>query len=456
MAALADSQPYCVVCSSDDVELVNDAPGLALPDENTEELSAVVCPECATKNIVSDVQLASLDNHMHCITCGISLDATTAGDDAGPGDEAKEKLEPHDDAEAKKTTGDSDDLTEVDPLKETAIKYSGVVGDGDLSPTQNAGDIATTVQRDDGDQELNDRVNEVTFTRKGGAVDVGDNDDMLVNMDQIVGDDDTSDLPDEFTVSLDSDNQVISANLHGIPVARLTKADAGANSEIFSKRSFKAAIIATAGQSGMDGLRELGFKPIRVALPIAAIVQARVDKELAAQRAVETASVDTLQDDYRQALAIAAAGLNKNFFTGYANTLKSAMQAELVAANVHSPSKVVERVFARNGEAFVATLLELAESIRQRPLEVRNELASALDQVNTVTLDPNAGDEDGDGSEDFDNSPEAVAARLGEHMGITTQRTAQVASVQQSTARSVNPGSIRSIAGGRSLFSRTS
>jgi hypothetical protein len=113
-----------------------------------------------------------------------------------------------------------------------------------------------------------------------------------------------------------------------------------------------------------------------------------------------------LGSDFEQCLGIASVGLNKDFFKGKSNALKVGLYNELSNAGVHKPAALVQRVFAQYSQAFVATLVETAQELMGKSVEVRNQLAETLGSINTLAMN------DEDDEENLDDDGIEVTARL--------------------------------------------
>ncbi len=387
-SAIADSQPFCVTCGSDEVSLDQDTelPPEALTDD--QELSGVICVHCNHNNIFSDVVAAKLGGKLHCITCGEAMEFTPPAV--------------------------GDELPEVDALAET----SETDPDGSMDlPTLEEGMKA-------GDAPAEDLAPPVDAhgedTLAAGADEADDADAIDLSLAEVMPEGEPEDF--DLAVSTDDDEAacVMVASVKGVPVATLAYADAGQFQEQFGRMSLVRAVKSAVAQVGRDkALANFGFKPIMVKFP----VKAQVDKLVTAalqdrSKAVQVAAAE-LGNDYKQALAIAAAGLHKSFFKGRDNPLKAHLYDELVAAGVRSPAKVVDRVFMNHGAAFLSTLLELAEEVRAKPLDVRNELATTVDSANYLLAEVE--DEDG---------PEVEEQQAGIRIVKPTQTTEVTASVR--------------------------
>jgi hypothetical protein len=428
VAALKDSEPFCITCGSDQVDLDDEA-DLAPEELNeTQELSGIICAGCNTHNILTDVVAAKLAGKMHCITCGDALEFDQPAVGADDGDDLPE-VNPvgQDDADA------LDDVQIVDEAAGADDVDTGPEGEVSLD-----GDDATTAGHGDGaDEDLHPPVDADTPGTMTAPYEAPEGAETVdVSMADVV----PEDVSDEFDVSADDEAMV--ATVNHVPVARLMREQAGDYADMWGKHSFLRAIVAAVETEGREAaLAHFGFEPIIAKFPLKKLVDSQVATALAAEKTRVQASIDNTREDYKHGLAIAAAGLQKGFFKGYDHPLKAALFEELQAAGVRAPAKMIDRVFRAQGSAFMGTLLALAEEVMAKPLEVRNELASSVDSANYIAA---ASDEDGDDvaddadtdSEDEDSDDVVESAtRMQTHAGvrITRKQPAEVASIREMT-----------------------
>lgn len=207
---------------------------------------------------------------------------------------------------------------------------------------------------------------------------------------------DVDEVPDEVEDD-DLDVVAVKAALHvmyrGRVLATLTKAVAERQgiSDVYLTPTFAAVVANSVAVKGVrKGLVQAGFRLAKVNVTSAAaqkqVIEARVQSVLTA-RLQE-------QADYRkrlnQSLALAAVGVNRKFFKNVRNDLRAALEREFKVAGVENASQIVRSCFAQHGIEFARSLLTVAETLCEKPDEVRNQYAEALD----MTVDePEAQDE---------------------------------------------------------------
>jgi hypothetical protein len=410
-AGINSIAPFCVTCGSDQTNLVPDAEFEPEELNESQELSGIMCAGCDSHNIMSDAVAAKLAGKMHCVTCGESLefDQPTDGDTEDDLPESNPVGDAANDVEIVSSGADNgDDDMDFGPEGEVeldgadAAQATQAAGAEDLHPPVSAEDPNTmTIPAIDPGAE---------------TVDVSMSDAM------------PEDVGDDFDVTTDGETMV--ATVNSIPVALLKReqAAAGQYADMFGKQSFLRAVKAAVENGGRKAaLASFGFEPIIAKFPLKSLVDAEVAKAMTAERNKVVASVQNLRADYDQSLHIAAAGLQKGFFAGRDNALKMGFFDHLQTAGVRNPAKLIDTVFKAHGNAFIATMLSLAEEVMAKPVEIRNELASAVDAMNYMAVEAAV--------EDDDESVTASADRMQSQSGVRINQPTQAA--ETSTIRAI-------------------
>lgn len=412
-AGLKDSEPFCITCGSDQVAATSEA---ALEPEvlsETQELSGIICAGCDTHNILSDVVAAKLGGKMHCVMCGDALefDQPTVGD----GDDDMPEVNPMSNA--------ADDADDLDLGPDGEINLNGD-NDGTTEASHPSGDADDLHPPVDATDVENQTAPFVAPEATAETVDVPMTDAVPEGAD------------DMFDVGIDDEAMV--ATVNHVPVATLMRAEASQFADVWGKQAFVRSIKAAVSNEGRNAaLAHFGFKPIIASFPLKKLVDERVESGLAAEKLKVVASTADLRADYHQSLAIAAAGLQKNFFKGHQHALKAGLCDELIAAGVRNPVKLIDRVFATHGGQFMNDMLELAAEMLAKPAEVRNELARSVEAANYIVAAAADGDDE---SPDDDEDEVEASTRMQAQAGLRIK--------PQHTETS----SIRDLTGGRRLF----
>ena len=191
-------------------------------------------------------------------------------------------------------------------------------------------------------------------------------------------------------------------------------------SDVYLTTQFQDVVQASVESKGLrKGLVQSGFVLAQVKVSAskvtAKVVKAKV--EAALQTRIEAARA---QDAcMEQSLAIAAVGINRQFFKASKNELRASLESEFTRMGVRGAGKIIRAMFAQHGVAFAQEILTLAKRISAMPEQVRDEYASALDLTNDedfevedeITSDLDEGFED-----DAQEQPMSVTAALASPM----------------------------------------
>lgn len=403
-ASVKGLQPFCINCGSDEVEVVDETPE---DFGNDEEISCVQCPNpaCGTHVIASDAVVASLGGEMKCIACGEPILYITEAD-------ASDMHDFDADADADEDEDEDEEETETEEGKKSCA---------DVDPEEN--DITEELEESDvdDDTDVDEDDSEVT---EDTDVDEEVPDFIETSMLNVVGN-------GEFSMMVG--NNLIIATVNEVPVAKLSKEQAGENVAVFNSRSFAEAINHTVSQVGVEkALSHYGFTSIVAKFPFAETIAKHVELALAEETKKVEATLSDLKADFKQCLSIASTGLGKNFFKGKAHALKAGLYEELSAAGVRNPSKIIDKVFAAYSDDYHSTLLALAEELMAKNVDVRNQLAETLLDTNMQPID----DDDEDEVTDFEAKLEGAS------LVVEEKAISEVASIR----------SIRQQCAGKKLF----
>jgi transcription elongation factor Elf1 len=475
------SEPFCINCGSEDVKAVT-ANAQALPKSDI-GLNAIECKACGAHNVMSDVTASKLDGHLHCVECGGELEydvddlskPVTDADEQDVQDALNTEQADTNSAEdrggmtddAPITNADEDSIKDALPTTEaTAAK---------AAPTATATDVKA------GSEPEN---NEVPTAPAGGSnvpgtpaapvvdpiMDTIEDETLIEHADwEQLPEDEQEDACGEYsTVSLaavilasnpkatltlaTSDDEIL-AFAEGVPVARLTKADAGEFASVFHSASFTKAIASVAASKGARAaLAEYKFTAIKVKFPVGAAVRAKVATRLDAQTAKVSETARSHREDLLQCVSLASTAMTKNLFRTRANALKKGFTDMLQQAGVKNPAVLVDRVFATYGNDYHRQVFELATELQAKPLDYRNTLAESMADMNTMPIaDGMPNDENQEVVIEHANGDAPGIADRMENAAVRSVRTPVRASVANKPAGNIT--AIRAAAGG-SLFSK--
>lgn len=393
-------EPYCPTCGGEDFTVVSVEP-IPVEQYTDEEVSLATCPNCGAHNAYDDRILASLDGHVHCAACGHEMQAADDVDDNIYDVTATEDVEDS-------TEDDVDDTNVEDKEPEMSgfgKKRKSVKASENTNPDLNANDLRVAL--DDPPVNTNGEINDGV---KDAPV-INTNEDLnteFADVDMLDNADDNADV--EIVQQACGDGSVkLLAFANGIHVASLTTEDAGDKADVIGNRHFHDALEQEAKSHGCKCLSKYGFKPVVAKIGIAKLVNARVAKELTAQTAALTATKEDVKADFHQALSIAVAALNAGYYRNRKNPLAVTLTAALKAMGIGQAESIVKRAVQAASQEFIDEAMDLTEEVMEKPLELRNELADNLSEI-----DPNAQFQTTDEAEDepLADAAENVTARL--------------------------------------------
>lgn len=461
-AALAKTEPFCITCGDEDVyednEQVLDVEEYEDPDT---ELASIPCSDCNTKNIVKLTTASVLGAQVHCVTCGSAINfqapvVAEMDDESGMDDETNDAL--HDSFE---DTLEEDDLTGAEDIEgvdangdessdgENAEGGEDLEGadEGEGEPEEANGDESP----EGAEGEPSDDAGEPEGSESNDAEGEGDEDEGSEggedeDLEEIDFEEETlAKLVGEGSLSLDRVGDVLVASINSLPVATLARSDAAEYANVFHGAEFATAIRHTVKQVGVEkGLSQYGFAFASVKVPVKEIVTKRVTAKVQAEIATLNSRSETLAADFEQAFGIALAALNKNFFKGETNPLKTAFVDMLTTANVRNPARQVDAVFQAHGDAMNRAAFELAKKLLGKSVEHRNEIAASVLDSNYQVIA--SAEEETDGTS-FERRLE------GSGMKNVQKKKEQASTVTQKPAATLEVSSVldraRKLGGGR-------
>lgn len=256
---------------------------------------------------------------------------------------------------------------------------------------------------------------ELQNNQQDGKIEVDSSADYaLVDVDCV--DDDSCD--DLLFACIDGTKHVIKSNRI---IASMTadSAKVCGCDDVYLDDDFDEAVVSECEAKGLRaGLRAMGFTLATVKIKSNAQVKASVARATADVKAKMVKAQDKRNEVMKQALALAAVGLNRNMFKDYENTLRSEITAKFESLGVRGASRIVKAAFAEHGVDYANKLLVIANEIADLPEETRDGLAAQLDMTNEpdeeIMADPNLyGDPVvGEGEDDEDEAVDSVEAAL--------------------------------------------
>ncbi|QJT71110.1 hypothetical protein GR11A_00073 [Vibrio phage vB_VcorM_GR11A] len=409
---VAGTQPFCIHCSSENTNEVEVAEA-SIYDTAEEELSSITCPHCHTSNILPDVELASLEGKMGCVTCGTGLSFEVAAE------QAEDNEDEVDDQHDEKTKEQDMDVEEA--AEEVDVEDGGEESDDDNSMSEDEPDEDAAEASTDEEVVADVEVEEASEVEAdevvaGGEGDMDDDEEVDVEMEPDETEESSleteeaevivevpesteaklldivmSGLDEEETASVNfvPYGDKILAMVNDIHVATATKTEETANADIFGSDEYMSALAQTFEAEGFDAaLAQYNF------VLSAVDVGEQVMHNYAVARAAEEASAnveETLANyraDLMQSVEIAATGLNRDFFANHEHVVKARLVQDLTAAGVRNAQHLVDTAYAETEDQHTATLFEIASDLVGRDRQARNDMSDAVTSVRAPIAAP--------------------------------------------------------------------
>lgn len=463
-AAIKGTSPYCVTCGSESVE-EDDAQNLDVEtyEDADEELASITCHSCNTHNIVKLETASVLGSSMHCVTCGENIDFQSpdelededleideleeaAADSDADDLDADEIESDEDEMEEAAAESDEEELEEDDYdaameklEKETARlkrKAEILAADEEESDDENLkDDFADAEESDDVEEAATDSDEEEKEYESDLDAEELEEDAAADSDEEELEEEEVEDVEEEALASLVGDgefsldrvNDVIVASINSLPVATLSKENAGENKAIFHSAEFSSAIKHTVKKYGVQkGLENFNFALAKVKIPVSNIVKNRVTASVEKETARVEKQLAAMTQDFEQCFGIAMAALNKGFFKNKTNPLKQGFVAQLTTAGLRNPAKLVDGVFKTSANDMTIAAFELAKELMTKSLQYRNEIAEAVGEANYQENESDT-DENNVDDENLENRLEGAGLRRAESASVKTSQSAKPA-----------------------------
>lgn len=381
-----NSQPFCVNCGSEEVDINTDTPIPPLP-ETDDDMVAVQCRNtaCSTFNIVHQTTASTLRGVMHCVTCGSTLAYNDEFNDGGdsPADTRPNEGNDYTPADTRPNEGTGKTPADTRPAftnNRNVIHAAEGFDFDDIEDEEADFDVTDQIP-------LDETANEPSEPLEPESV---QNDDIIpacntaMELSSVI-------LASNAQATLDLmySGEKLYAMLDGTHVATLSKDTAGDNASILNTVSLAHTIKQIAHNEGVKAaLKHFGFKAVCIKFPQSKVNAALVERQTKKVASTFYARANEIQEDLEQCVALAATGLTRNFFAKHQNVLKQGFSRVLATAGVKNADRLVAGVFERYGDEYHRTLFEIAGDLMKKPIEIRNELADTLEQVNPGAQEP--------------------------------------------------------------------
>ena len=464
-------QYHCTSCGSGKiVAKTKTTAKLNIPADD--KLTLVTCGSCNTHNILPGAVVASV-SQLSCTACGHEMnyrsEATNSGKKAkAEKADADEMPMNHFDGISDTDDLDIEDMDSIDIDLDDDDEIEDVPEDDsgdelfDEEDTLNVADAGVPPVADTGVKGDNDPAPDASEEKRLNGVE---------NLTQDGGVDIEVDLSDVVTERTGPDVQPVGEEVApaiafvylgetmnvavgNTIIASLTPETAGDNAELMFQRSFQVAVKNSIETLGLKAaLKNYNFTTAKLKIKAGPQIAKLVKDAIAAEAKKVTASLDTVSEDFQQAMDIAVAGHAQNYWRNHTSPVKAALVNELTAAGLKSGSaeRLVDRVFATHGVADLRTVLEIARDLASKPVEVRNGLAEAVNLTKYLpfqkaAVEDDVEDDDGEAGEEDEDDDNGVVATVATTVSNVDKSDTQV------TANYKTP-ELQALLGGKSFSS---
>lgn len=165
-------------------------------------------------------------------------------------------------------------------------------------------------------------------------------------------------------------------------------------SDSFTKQKFATAVRTALGSSVIKNAKALGFVGTKLKSPVANHVKAKVEAAVAGITKSMQAKERTLSADFREALVVVAAGLNRGFFAAVPHPMRTSVYTALSDARIPGAARIANAAFAEKGEDYAKALVQLASEHLAKPAEARSEIAKSILGMGYQSLAEDEGNDD--------------------------------------------------------------
>lgn len=322
-------------------------------------------------------------------------------------------------------------------------------GDNDLEAELEADGEFDNLDVNSGDDEFGDMGDESSLTddvaaevEDDGFLDLADDESVAIaDADEISDQTDGDEL--QFATIANAVH-VIHSNRILASIGPVSAKKAGV-ADVYMTPQYQDVVAANISTKGLrKGLVQSGFVLAKVAIKASKHTSKAVQAKVTAAVNQKVEAMNKQQQAMSQAMAIAAVGINRRYFKGADNELKTNLEAELVQAGLRGGQNIVRAMFAKYGVSYAKSILTLATKIAAMPEEMRNQYAEALDMTEDEDFGDSSDTEMDDGmdddlEDDFDPIPASVTAAL--HSPVRRDAALLTAGVRSSAAMSILTGS---------------
>ncbi len=364
-------------CEEEEVEAAADDSFIFALPEGMEDVEASA--ECDDESI----EAAAEDDFIFALPEGMEEIEAAADEDDAPS-EADDEVSDADVARELEDADGASGLSEEDDDVNLASETDAVSGD----------DI-----RLDSDESSETPAEEAAEHEGAEDADEGDHDTIADAMDM-------DDSEEDLTFAVVANKIVAFKGCNSIAVLS-NKVQASSNFD-FESGAYQRAASRVVAKSGMrKGLNQLGFRMLTV--PV--VTQAAVNKKVREIKLEASMQEKANKRVLAESLALSAAGLARDFWKGYKNPLRAAVETEFARVGVRNPQRVAAALFEKTSVEYTKNLVEVAAKLQTMSEESREDMRASLD----MTQEPEeieSTHETDESSEDEMDELQSVESRL--------------------------------------------
>lgn len=174
------------------------------------------------------------------------------------------------------------------------------------------------------------------------------------------------------------------------------------HADVYLGDQFQDACYAEFSKFGLRaGLQKMGFVAAKINVAKSDVLNKRVEAKTKQVTAAIRRTATNSNEALGQCLAIAAVGINRQYFKDTRNELRAALEEELENAGVRGATSLIRRVFASKGIDYAKSILTLANKLVNMPEETRNSFASALDMTSDGEIEDDEAEYGDEAGPDF-------------------------------------------------------
>lgn len=418
--------PSCPVCAGTLEETTDKA--LVLSRAEVDDLAYLGhCEHCDT-HINSSIEIVAklTGSKIHCPVCAAPVDVEELpaevedestddmedDEEINASDMSEDEMSEDEESEDEGDEGSEDDMSEDMPEDEMSEDMS----DDEFGDEGSEDDMSEDMPEDEGSEdegseisledeedpdaspvpgdELDEGMSDEEMSddlEEDPVADMGEEDDDLTAEASLIDYIKESSQYELIMAGTDPNNRRYFLFVDDVPVAIASKANATESiAKLFGTEKFAKAFNVVASEDlTEESIKDFGFEPIKVTVPVDQVAQQQTKDLLAKKDGEVQAALKDISDKFIQAVGIAAVGYNKGVFSSDEAGIREYLVSELTKNRMRNAAKLVDTAFERHGEAYLRTIIAKATDLsRKSPdtiAEVAEMVATASYRASAVT-----------------------------------------------------------------------